>query len=197
MPIIAIGGGEMQLGETLPIDKYIVERTRAQWPNALFIPTASSDAEDYVQIFSDIYGGQLGCTVNVLRLLQNAPPQEHVAELIRSADLTYVGGGNYSPDNWDYIRVKCLGMLPFTGCPHYDGEGRDQSFQTMIAKEGGIGIAIDDCAAFEAEGDQFRILSARPGAGAYRVERVRGQIVQTPIPTDPDFHPLASLHHRE
>ena len=99
----------------------------------------------------------------------------------------------YSPDDWDYIRVKCLGLLPFTGCPHYDGEGRDQSFQAMIAREGGIGIAIDDCAAFEVDGDQYRILSARDGAGAYRVERIRGKAVQTPIPVVPEFRLLDDL----
>jgi len=37
----------MTLGDTLPIDRYMVERTGAQWPIALFIPTASSDSEDY------------------------------------------------------------------------------------------------------------------------------------------------------
>jgi dipeptidase E len=241
MPIVAIGGGEMKLGDTLPIDKYIVERTGAQWPIALFIPTASSDAEGYAQVVSEVYGAQLGCTVEVLRLIENPPPHERIAEMIRGADLIYVGGGNtlkmmrlwrrlgvdkllleahangkvlcglsagalcwfayghsdsmafYHPDDWDYIRVKCLGILPFTGCPHYDGEGRDKSFQTMIARDGGIGIAIDDCAAFEADGDQFRILSARNGAGAYRVERVRGKIVQTPIPVESSFLPLSSL----
>jgi dipeptidase E len=241
MPIVAIGGGEMKLGDTLPIDKYIVERTGAQWPVALFIPTASSDSRDYAQIVADVYGTQLGCTVNVLRLIENPPPFERTAELIRGADVIYVGGGNtlkmmrlwrrlgvdqllleahdrgavlcglsagalcwfqyghsdsmsfYHPDDWDYIRVKCLGILPFTGCPHYDGEGRDLSFQTMIARDGGIGIAIDDCAAFEADGDQFRIHSARSGAGAYRVERIRGKIVQTPIPISADFQPLAAL----
>lgn len=241
MPIVAIGGGEMKLGDTLPIDRHIVERTGAQWPIALFIPTASSDSEEYAQIVTDVYGGQLGCTVNVLNLLKNPPPYEHIAELIRSSDLIYVGGGNtlmmmkrwrklgvdqllleahatgkvlcglsagalcwfdyghsdsmsfYHPDDWDYIRVKCLGIVPFTGCPHYDGEGRDQSFQKMIARDGGIGIAIDDCAAFEVEGDRFRVQSARHGAGAYRVERVRGQVVQTPIPVMSEFQPLASL----
>ncbi len=231
----------MKLGETLPIDTHIVARTGAERPVALFIPTASSDSEDYAQIVADVYGGQLGCTVNVLRLIANPPPYEQIADLIRGSDLIYVGGGNtlkmmrlwrrlgvdtllleayangkvlcglsagalcwfqfghsdsmsfYHPDDWDYIRVKCLGILPFTGCPHYDGEGRDQSFQAMIARDGGIGIAIDDCAAFEVDGDRYRILSARDSAGAYRVERIRGQVVQIPIPVSPELQPLASL----
>ena len=46
----------------------------------------------------------------------------------------------------------------------------------------------------QADGDQYRILSARDGAGAYRVERTRGKVVQTPISVSSDFQPLASLH---
>ena len=44
MRIVAIGGGELGEGATLAIDKRIVALTGASWPNALFIPTASSDS---------------------------------------------------------------------------------------------------------------------------------------------------------
>jgi hypothetical protein len=99
----------------------------------------------------------------------------------------------YHPDDWEYIRVKCLGLLPFTACPHYDGENRHANFQKLIAREGGIGIALDDCAAFEVIDDQYRIITSRDGAGAYRVERMRGKAVQTPIPVSPDFQPISTL----
>jgi dipeptidase E len=241
MKIVAIGGGELGEGQTLPIDKHIVELTGASWPNALFIPTAGSDSTDYAATFARIYGDTLGCNVTVLYLLNDPPSHEQIAEMILGADLIYVGGGNtlkmmklwrrlgvdillieaasrnkvlcglsagelcwfqyghsdsmsfYRPDDWDYIRVKCLGLLPFTACPHYDGEGRDKTFQAMIARKGGIGIALDDCAAFEVIDDQYRIITARAGAGAYRVERVRGEAVQTPIPVQQDFQSIHSL----
>lgn len=241
MKIVAIGGGEMGEGDTLAIDKRNVELTGASWPNALFIPTASSDSRDYAATFARVYGETLGCNVDVLYLLDDPPPSERMAEMILGADLIYVGGGNtlkmmkrwrrlgvdhllleaaakntvlcglsagalcwfhyghsdsmsfHHPDDWDYIRVKCLGLLPFTGCPHYDGEGRDQNFQAMIAKQGGIGIALDDCAALEVIDSQYRIITARQGAGAYRVERVRGRAVQTALPVQPKFLPLDSL----
>ena len=61
MRIVALGGGEMSEGETLPIDKHIVELTGKARPNAMFIPTASSDSRDYAAIFSRVYGEQLGC----------------------------------------------------------------------------------------------------------------------------------------
>ena len=241
MRIVAIGGGELEEGATLPIDKRIVELTGASWPNALFIPTASSDSADYAAIFSRIYGDTLGCNVNTLYLLNDSPPHERTSEMILGADLIYVGGGNtlklmkrwrklgvdkllieaaarnkvlcglsagelcwfdyghsdsmsfYHPDDWDYIRVKCLGLLPFTACPHYDGENRDKNFQALIAREGGIGIALDDCAAFEVIDDQYRIITSREDAGAYRVERVRGNAVQTDIPIRAGFLPLSTL----
>jgi dipeptidase E len=94
MKIVAIGGGEMGEGQTLAIDQRIVELTGASWPNALFIPTASSDSSDYAAIFSRIYGETLGCNVDVLSLLNDPPSHERIAEMIRGADLIYVGGGN-------------------------------------------------------------------------------------------------------
>jgi dipeptidase E len=241
MRIVAIGGGEMGEGQTLAIDRRIVGLTGASWPNALFIPTASSDSTDYAAMFARIYGDTLGCNVTVLYLLNDPPSHEQIAEMILGADLIYVGGGNtlkmmklwrrlgvdtllieaaarnkvlcglsagelcwfqyghsdsmsfYRPDDWDYIRVKCLGLLPFTACPHYDGENRQQNFQKLIARDGGIGIALDDCAAFEVIDDQYRIITSRDGAGAYRVERVRGEAVQTPIPVQQDFQSIHSL----
>lgn len=241
MRIVAIGGGEMGSRETMSIDQHIVRLTGKDRPRALFIPTASSDAPDYEEAFSHIYGEQLGCETGALRLLGRDAEQMDIAGLIHAADLIYVGGGNtlkmmrrwrrlgvdqmlieaaarntvlcglsagelcwfqyghsdslsfYHPDDWNYIRVKCLGLLPFTACPHYDGEGRDKSFQEMIARDGGIGIALDDCAAFEVHDDQYRIITSRDGAGAYRVERVGGEVVQTQLPVNNDFAPLASL----
>ena len=62
-----------------------------------------------------------------------------------------------------------------------------KNFQAMIAREGGIGIALDDCAAFEVIDDRYRIITSREDAGAYRVERVRGNAVQTAIPIRADF----------
>lgn len=241
MRIVAIGGGELEEGDTLPIDRHIVELTGKPRPHALFIPTASSDSVEYADGFTQIYGDRLGCTVDVLYLLGAAPSQSALTERIGRADLIYVGGGNtlkmmkrwrrlgvdrllieaavqgtvlcglsagelcwfqyghsdsmsfYHPDDWDYIRVKCLGLLPFTACPHYDGENRHANFQKLIAREGGVGIALDDCAAFEVDGDRFRILTSRKDAGAYRVARVRGGVVQTAIPVQPAFRPIGSL----
>jgi dipeptidase E len=93
MPIIAIGGGELKDQETLLIDQFIVKQTQKAQPRALFLPTASGDASDYVDTFNQIYGHLLGCDTRALCLTQ-APSTAAMAELVEWADLIYVGGGN-------------------------------------------------------------------------------------------------------
>lgn len=92
--IVAIGGGELKDLDTLPIDKEIVRLTGKKHPRALFIPTASGDAEGYWKTFQSIYGEKLGCTSEVLYLIRESPSPKELREKILGADLIYVGGGN-------------------------------------------------------------------------------------------------------
>jgi dipeptidase E len=65
--IVAIGGGEVSKNETYDIDKFIVESSKKEKPNFLFIPTASKDAEAYIQTINDLYEN-LGCKTDTLCL---------------------------------------------------------------------------------------------------------------------------------
>ena len=94
MNIVAIGGGEIKTKETLRIDRFIVELTGKSSPRALFVPTASGDAEGYCRTFDNIYGKVLGCRTDHLLLLAKAEELPTVEERIKRADLIYVGGGN-------------------------------------------------------------------------------------------------------
>jgi dipeptidase E len=100
---------------------------------------------------------------------------------------------DYHPQDWDYIRVRGLGLLPFVFCPHLHGEGRVDSFTRMIARQGGIGIGCDDACAFEVIGDRWRVFAARRGAGAWRFRRQGGRVVAERLPTGEALRPLASL----
>lgn len=91
--IVAIGGGHLLERETTPIDAEIVRLTGKSNPVALFIPTASNDRPDYVDVFRDLYI-ELGCQVEVLAIAAQDPSPNEVAEKIARADLVYVGGGN-------------------------------------------------------------------------------------------------------
>jgi dipeptidase E len=84
----------------------------------------------------------------------------------------------YRPDDWKFIRVRGLGFLPATCCPHYHREAREASFAEMIGKHGGVGIALDDHTALALVGNEYRVLLSRPSGSAYKIMR-NGPTVRT------------------
>lgn len=92
--IMAIGGGNLRLGETRRIDERVVELAGAPGPRVLFIPTASGDRADIIEGFREVYGTHLGCDVEVLTLCAEAPAPDRMAALVTDAQAIYVGGGN-------------------------------------------------------------------------------------------------------
>ncbi len=91
--IVAIGGGELRLGETYSLDKYIVELSKKKNPKLLFIPTASQDAPGYITLIEN-YFGNLGCNVDKLCLISNIYTDTEIKNMILNADIIYVGGGD-------------------------------------------------------------------------------------------------------
>jgi dipeptidase E len=68
--------------------------------------------------------------------------------------------------------MRCLGLLPGSACPHYDGEERRRPVYTRLAAEGVVppGIAADDDAGVHFVGTELReVVTSREGATAYRV----------------------------
>ena len=68
--------------------------------------------------------------------------------------------------------IECLGFLPGSACPHYDGEEqRRPRYRELV--DGGLaaGIAADDGVALRYEGTELaEVVTCRPGASAYRVD---------------------------
>jgi dipeptidase E len=66
-----------------------------------------------------------------------------------------------------------LGFLPGSACPHYDGEAERRPVYRRLVTDGfPQGLAADDCVALRFDGTELaEAVSARPGAGAYRVTR--------------------------
>ena len=71
--IVAIGGGDVRNLATQPIDIEIIRLSGKSSPNALFIPTASSDSVEYWEGFDRAYRENYGCATDVLFLLGSAP----------------------------------------------------------------------------------------------------------------------------
>jgi dipeptidase E len=67
--------------------------------------------------------------------------------------------------------MECLGLLPGSACPHYDGEERRRPVYTRLVADGlPAGVAADDDVALHYAGTELRdVVTSRKGAGAYRV----------------------------
>jgi peptidase E len=77
-----------------------------------------------------------------------------------------------------------LGLLPFSACPHYDGEEqRRPTYRRLVAEGFPDGYAADDGAALVfTDGALTEVVASRAGAGGYRVERVEGAVRETLLP---------------
>jgi len=68
--------------------------------------------------------------------------------------------------------IECLGFLPGSACPHYDGEERRRPVYMQLVAEGlAPGVAADDDVALHYTGTELReVVTSREEAAAYRVE---------------------------
>ena len=75
--------------------------------------------------------------------------------------------------------LRCLGWVPGTACPHYDGEAqRRPAFHRLLAA-GQVppGYAADDGAALHFVDEALRaVVASRPAARGYRLDRVDGVV---------------------
>ncbi|MBV8215972.1 MAG: peptidase E [Verrucomicrobia bacterium] len=83
--------------------------------------------------------------------------------------------------------LKCLGFLPGTASPHYDEPGRRETFhRCLVSGEVSAGYGIDNSAALHFEGERLiNVVMSRPGACAYLVTLVNGQVVERKVRTEP------------
>ena len=93
-------------------------------------------------------------------------------------------------DSFDRSRLAPLhdgrGLLAGSCCPHYDGEERRRPVFQRLVGDGTLspGWAADDGAALVFAGEELEeVVTSRPGAAAYRVERTGSGIDERRLPT--------------
>lgn len=73
------------------LDQYILRQSAVRTPKVCFIPTASGDAEGYIQGFEHAFGSH-GCIPSHLAL--SRPPSADLEDYVLDKHIVYVGGGN-------------------------------------------------------------------------------------------------------
>jgi peptidase E len=155
-------------------------------------PELTSQIPAYLSEQDVIYVGG-GSTANLLALwrthgldiaLRTAWSNGAVLAGVSAGMLCWFAGGLTDSFGGLALLHDGLGLIDATACPHYDGESqRRPTYHRVIADGAQAGFAADDGAALHFAGTTFvEAVASRPDAGAYRVARVHGRVVETRLP---------------
>lgn len=87
--IVAMGGGGFSMEpNNLALDQFILELTGVDRPRVCFVPTASGDANQYVERFYECFGA-LPCEPSDLSLFRRTG--DDLRERVLAQDVIYVG----------------------------------------------------------------------------------------------------------
>ncbi|HEX9038077.1 MAG TPA: peptidase E [Ktedonobacterales bacterium] len=82
--------------------------------------------------------------------------------------------------------LPCLGFLPGSACPHFDGEAERRPTLHRLLAAGAMvpGLAADDHAALRFDGETLgEVLTTSPSAGAFTLRADSGQIIEMALAT--------------
>ncbi len=92
------------------------------------------------------------------------------------------------------IKVRTLNFINALCCPHYHTEAdRRPHLRELMKKTSGIGIALDNCCAIEIIDDNYRIITSKSDAGAYKVYYKKENFHEEPIEINKEFSPIENL----
>ena len=169
-----------------------VKRAEASWLG--LFPRTEPDLREFVLSQDVIYVGG-GSTANLLAvwrahgldaILREAWDAGVVLCGVSAGALCWFGSGSTDSFGSGLSPLQgCLGFLPGSFCPHYDGEAlRRSTYHQFIADGLPDGFAADDGAALRFAGTELvEAISSRPDALAYRVERQGDSVTETPLTT--------------
>jgi peptidase E len=161
---------------------------RAEVSHLDFFPWPPADLRDFVLGHDLVYVGG-GNTANMLAIWREHGMDEIVREAWQAGVvlcgtsagmICWFEAGVTDSFGPQLEGMECLGLIPGSACPHYDGEElRRPRYHELVA--GGIpgGWAADDGVAIHFEGWELReAVAALPGKSAYRVALRDGEVVE-------------------
>lgn len=103
---------------------------------------------------------------------------------VSAGSLCWHAGGTTDSFGPQLQPVNGLGFLPWSNCVHYDNEPQRRPLFRSLVESGRLpaGYATDDGSGLLYRGTELvEALSEVDGARAYRVERVDGRVLETPL----------------
>jgi len=100
----------------------------------------------------------------------------------------------FSNKNAPMIKVRGLGFIKFLFCPHYDFEKqREPELKKIMKKTSGMAIAVENCCAIEIIDNNYRIISSKKTAKAYKIYWKNKKYFKEEIQKKKDFTPIKEL----
>lgn len=92
------------------------------------------------------------------------------------------------------IRVTGLGFIDAVHCPHYDAEPHRQGdIKAKMKTSPKVAIALDNCAALEVVGDEYRVVKSKPTAKARKLYWKKNEYFIEEISATDSFFKLDEL----
>lgn len=150
--IIAMGGGGFSMEPLNPLlDLYILRQARSNKPKVCFLPTASGDADNYIERFYESFNKH-ECLPTHLSLFN--PPTQDLESFVMEQDILYVGGGNTRNllvlwREWQldsYVEraldsgIVCAGLSAGSLCWYEEGVTDSYGRVTPLGKIEGLGF---------------------------------------------------------
>jgi dipeptidase E len=141
--------------------------------------------------------------IGIDRLLRQAWSQGKVLCGTSAGAICWFRQGNsdsrkYKNPKAGLIKVTGLGLVDAMVCPHYDVEkDREPELKQMMMNTRGVAIALDNCAALEVVGNQYRLLTCKPLAEGYKVYCLKGKYYREKLTKGGKWAPLSGLLSKE
>lgn len=92
------------------------------------------------------------------------------------------------------VKINGLGFIKALHAPHFDVEkDRRPAIQKMTKRTGDIAICLDNCCALMVQGNEYRIVTSRPDAKAYKIYWKGSILHEELIPAAKTLSPLRTL----
>jgi dipeptidase E len=174
------------------VDFYEAFRERTEPAHLTLFGRPRRDIRDFLLAQDVVYVGG-GNTANMLAIWRVHGVDQVLREAWqRGIVLAGMSAGSICWFEWgvtdsfgdELASLRCLGFLPGSNCPHYDGEPeRRPAFRGLVESgEVPAGVAADDGVGLHFVGTELaEAVTARPEAGAYAVERGENGVVERSI----------------
>ena len=99
-----------------------------------------------------------------------------------------------SKSNYHLMRLKGLDWIGVSYVPHFDTEPRRKThLKKMMRRTVGVAFAVENCCAVLIKDNQYRIITSKKTANAYKVFWVKGKYYQIKIPALKEFKGISNL----